>query len=190
MRRSVNRQDKPSRKNSTTKRLRGLGRRGGVSITRQFRRLPVANRSQLEWLGTGALIAPVALRTIQPLSRPAIIANKNFFSHLRLVSTASGAACQTLFAENFFYVSHFFLDFPAYFLRRAAILQVRIARGPARLFLNRSLSLLHTSLDLVLRARLHTNESSFPPDWAGSYIGYPHPFRRRNAFAPTTGALT
>lgn len=100
-------------------------------------------------------------RTVQPLARPAIITNKNFFSHLRIVSTWRGADCQTLFAENFFYLAHFFLDFPAYFLRGAAILHVRIARRLARLFFDRTLGLLHAPFDFVLRARSHTTDSVF-----------------------------
>jgi hypothetical protein len=160
MLRSRNYRRQTASRNSTAKRLRGRARNRGA-ITRQLRRLPVANRSQFEWPGIRAFVAPMPLRTVQPLPRPATITNKNFFSHLRIVSTLRVADCQTLFAENFFYLAHFFLDRPAYFLRRAAILHVRIARRLAGLFFDRALGLLHAPFDFVLRARLHTNESAF-----------------------------
>jgi hypothetical protein len=47
--------------------------------------------------GCLALLAPMALRAIQALPHPAIIANENFFSHANLVSTACGRLCQALF---------------------------------------------------------------------------------------------
>ncbi len=151
MLRSLNSQRLTADTNSTAKRLRWCIRHRGA-ITRQRRRLPVANRSQFNRPGIRAFVAPMPLRAVQPLSRPAIIANKNFFSHLRLVSTWRMADCQTLFAEDFFYLTHFFLDLPAYFLRRAAILHVRIARRLACLFFERAPCLLHAPFDLVLRA--------------------------------------
>jgi hypothetical protein len=147
-------------KNSTLKRLRGRSF-GRGAVARTVTRLSVPDRSQFEGPGISAFLAPMPLRTVQSLSHPAIIANKNFFSHLRLVSTRSLAGCQLLFAENFFHFTHFFLDRPAHFFRSAAISHVRVPRGPAGLFFDCALRLLHAPLDSVLRARLHKRESPF-----------------------------
>ena len=49
--------------------------------------------------GRFALLAPMPLRTCQALPHPAIIANKNLFSHANLVSTSSRDFCQVLFFD-------------------------------------------------------------------------------------------
>ncbi len=75
---------------------------------------------------------------------------------LRIVSTRRVGDLPILFAENFFHVPHFSLDLSAHFLRGAAISQIWFTRDLARLFLDGAAGFLHASLDLVLRARLHT----------------------------------
>ena len=54
--------------------------------------------SQLHRAGSFAFLAPMPLRAVQALPHPAIIANKNLFSHANLVSTASRGVCQVLFS--------------------------------------------------------------------------------------------
>jgi len=48
----------------------------------RFRGPLVAGGPQLDRAGTGALFAPMTLRTIEALSRAAAITDKNFFPHL------------------------------------------------------------------------------------------------------------
>ena len=57
----------------------------------------VSGRSQLNGAGSLAFLAPMPLRTVQPLPHPAVIANENFFSHANLVSTLRRRLCQALF---------------------------------------------------------------------------------------------
>jgi hypothetical protein len=111
-------------------------------------------------------------RTSAAANGPAASVSRNYhkqklLSHPRIVSTGRSPDCQILFTENLFYLAHFFLDRPAYFLRGAAILHVRIARRLACLFFHRALGLLHAPFDLILRARLHTKESALARRWDG-----------------------
>jgi hypothetical protein len=57
----------------------------------------VADGSELHWARRLAFFAPVSLRTGKALPHPAIIANENFFSHAKEVSTARDRVCQGLF---------------------------------------------------------------------------------------------
>jgi hypothetical protein len=57
----------------------------------------IADRPQLDRTGSLAFLAPMALRTGQPLSRSAIVTNEDFFSHAKEVSTARDWVCQGLF---------------------------------------------------------------------------------------------
>ncbi len=92
------------------------------------------------------------LRTVQPLSRPAIITNKNFFSHLPLFLSG-----EWLIAKP--YLPKTFLTSPTFFWivrllsPQCAISHFRIAKTSDRLFIDRALGVLHAPCDFVLRAR-------------------------------------
>ena len=57
----------------------------------------VSGGPKLHRAGCFAFFAPMALRAIEALPHPAIIANENFFSHANLVSTSWYRLCQALF---------------------------------------------------------------------------------------------
>lgn len=60
----------------------------------------VANRTELHRARGFAFLAPMPLRAGQPLSHAAVIANKNFFSHAKIVSTRDAGLCQVVFANT------------------------------------------------------------------------------------------
>lgn len=64
----------------------------------RLRRGPfIPGGSQLHRAGSFAFLAPMPLRAVKALPHPAIIANKNLFSHANLVSTSAAGICQALF---------------------------------------------------------------------------------------------
>ena len=67
---------------------------------RLWRNAFVAGGPEFHRAGCLALLAPVALRAIEALPHPAIIANEDFFSHANLVSTSSDRLCQALFSGS------------------------------------------------------------------------------------------
>lgn len=57
----------------------------------------VSRGPKLHRAGCFTFLAPMALRAVEALPHPAIIANENFFSHANLVSTSWYRLCQALF---------------------------------------------------------------------------------------------
>src|SRR2546423_11454255 len=71
--------------------FRGVRFRGGTFI---------AYRSQFHRTGRLALLAPMPLGTEQPLSRSAIVANENFFSHAKEVLRGPAPLAKRCFRQG------------------------------------------------------------------------------------------
>lgn len=59
----------------------------------------IAGRPQFDRTGTRAIFAPMSLRAIEALARPAMVTNENFFSHVHPVCKAGVPICQALFSR-------------------------------------------------------------------------------------------